>query len=78
MAAWKNGTWIDRAVMGFAVLGFSVPVFVVGYLLAYVFALELDWFPVQGYTAFREGFLPWLFLASPAGIAPSACAPSIR
>ena len=59
VAAWKVGTWIDRAVMGFAVLGFSVPVFVVGYLLAYVFALELDWLPVQGYTAFSEGFGPW-------------------
>ncbi|WP_431268988.1 ABC transporter permease [Dankookia sp. P2] len=60
VAAWKQGTLIDRAVMGFAVLGFSVPVFVVGYLLAYVFALELDWLPVQGYTAFKAGFLPWL------------------
>ncbi|MCW8086058.1 ABC transporter permease [Sabulicella glaciei] len=60
VAAWKQGTLIDRAVMGFAVLGFSVPVFVVGYLLAYVFALELDWFPVQGYTPFSEGFLPWI------------------
>ena len=60
VAAWKQGTWIDRAVMGFAVLGFSVPVFVVGYLLAYVFALELDWLPVQGYTPFREGLFPWL------------------
>src|SRR5215831_7101468 len=38
VAAWKAGTWIDRAVMAFAVLGFSVPVFVVGYLLAFVFA----------------------------------------
>ncbi len=60
VAAWKQGTWIDRAVMGFAVLGFSIPVFVVGYLLAYVFALELDWLPVQGYTPFREGLFPWL------------------
>ncbi len=60
VAAWKQGTLVDRAVMGFAVLGFSVPVFVVGYLLAYVFALELDWLPVQGYTPFREGFFPWL------------------
>ena len=47
-AAWKAGSWIDRLVMVFAVLGFSVPVFVIGYLLAYVFALELDWLPVQG------------------------------
>ena len=60
IAAWKQGTWIDRLVMGFAVLGFSVPVFVVGYLLAYVFALELDWLPVQGYTPFERGFWPWL------------------
>jgi peptide/nickel transport system permease protein len=60
VAAWQQGTLIDRAVMAFAVLGFSVPVFVVAYLLAYVFALELDWFPVQGYTSFSEGFGPWL------------------
>ncbi|MCR0985488.1 ABC transporter permease [Roseomonas populi] len=59
VAAWKQGTWIDRAVMGFAVLGFSVPVFVVGYLLAYIFALELDWLPVQGYTPFARGVWPW-------------------
>lgn len=60
VAAWKHGTWIDRVVMAFAVLSFSVPVFVVGYLLAYVFALELDWLPVQGYTPFATGFFPWL------------------
>ncbi|MDB5412893.1 MAG: peptide transporter [Rubritepida sp.] len=60
IAAWKQGTWIDRAVMGFAVLGFSVPVFVVGYVLAYIFALELDWLPVQGYTPFAQGFFPWM------------------
>jgi peptide/nickel transport system permease protein len=60
VAAWRQGTWIDRAVMGFAVLGFSVPVFVVGYVLAYIFALELDWLPVQGYTPFNRGFFPWI------------------
>jgi peptide/nickel transport system permease protein len=60
LAAWKQGTFLDRAVMGFAVLGFSVPVFVVGYLLAYVFALELDWLPVQGYTSIDQGLWPWL------------------
>ena len=48
VAAWKADTIIDRAIMAIAVLGFSVPVFVVGYVLAYVFALELDWLPVQG------------------------------
>lgn len=60
VAAWKAGSLLDRALMAFAVFGFSVPVFVVGYVLAYVFALELEWFPVQGYTPFSAGFWPWL------------------
>jgi peptide/nickel transport system permease protein len=59
LAAWKAGTWIDRAIMAFAVLGFSVPVFVVGYLLAYVFALQLEWLHVQGYVPLAEGVRPW-------------------
>jgi len=60
LAAAKQGSWIDRIVMVLAVFGFSVPVFVVGYLLAYFFALQLDWFPVQGYTPIANGFGPWL------------------
>jgi peptide/nickel transport system permease protein len=59
IAAWRAGSLLDRAIMAFAVFGFSVPVFVVGYLLAYVFALELEWLPVQGYTPFSEGLWPW-------------------
>ena len=59
VAAWKAGTLIDRLVMGLAVTGFSVPVFVVGYILAYVFALELGWLPVQGYTPIEQGLWPW-------------------
>jgi peptide/nickel transport system permease protein len=60
LAAWKHGTWIDRAVMVVSVLGFSVPVFVFGYLLAYLFALQLNWLPVQGFTPISEGFWPFL------------------
>jgi peptide/nickel transport system permease protein len=60
LAAWKHGTWIDRVVMVLCVLGFSVPVFVFGYLLAYVFALQLDWLPVQGFTSISDGFWPFL------------------
>jgi peptide/nickel transport system permease protein len=60
LAAWKAGTFIDRAVMAFAVFGFSVPVFVIAYLLSFVFALELDWLPVQGYTSLTQGIWPWL------------------
>jgi peptide/nickel transport system permease protein len=55
LAAWKQGTLIDRVVMGFSVLGFSVPVFVIGYVLIYVFAIELSWLPVQGYQPLAEG-----------------------
>ena len=55
LAAYRQGTWIDRIVMGFAVLGFSVPVFVIGYVLIYVFAIQLSWLPVQGYQPLAEG-----------------------
>src|SRR6267142_4713274 len=67
LAAWRRGTWLDRVVMGFSVLGFSVPVFVIGYLLIYLFAIELAWVPVQGYQRLRDGlggFLLRLILPS--------------
>jgi peptide/nickel transport system permease protein len=51
LAAWRSGGWIDRLVMVFCVLGFSVPVFVMGYFLIFNFAITLRWFPVQGYTS---------------------------
>ena len=60
LAAWKHGSWIDRGVMMLAVFGFSVPVFVVGYMLAYLFALQLDWLPVQGFTPISDGLWPFL------------------
>jgi peptide/nickel transport system permease protein len=60
IAAWKVGTWIDRGVMIFAVLGFSLPAFVLAYLLILAFSIELDWLPVQGYVSIREGFAPFI------------------
>jgi peptide/nickel transport system permease protein len=60
VAAWKAGKLVDRLVMLFSVLGFSVPVFVLAYLLTYLFASTLEWLPVQGYTPIREGLWPWL------------------
>jgi len=60
VAAWKAGSWVDRSIMAFAVFAFSLPVFVVGYVLAYVFALQFEWLPVQGYTPLAQGFWPWL------------------
>jgi peptide/nickel transport system permease protein len=59
MAAHWHGSWLDRIVMGFSVLGFSVPVFVIGYLLIYVFSIWLNWLPVQGYQRIAEGVGGW-------------------
>ncbi len=76
LAAWRMGGWLDRILSGFAVAGFSVPVFVVGYVLIYIFSIELQWLPVQGYRrlfgASSQGVgawalqlvLPWLTLAT--------------
>jgi peptide/nickel transport system permease protein len=60
VAAWQAGTWIDRLVMVVAVLGFSVPVFWLGFLLIYSFAVQLEVLPVQGYVSFRQGLVPCL------------------
>ncbi|MBI3368012.1 MAG: ABC transporter permease [Burkholderiales bacterium] len=60
LAAHRAGSWVDRLVMLFAVLAFSVPVFLVGYLLIYTFAIQLQWMPVQGFVSLSEGVVPWL------------------
>ena len=60
VAAARAGTWVDRFVMGFSVLGFSVPVFVLAYVLIIVFSVQLQWLPVQGYRPLSEGLWPWL------------------
>lgn len=60
IAAWRAGTWIDRTVMALAVLGFSLPIFVLGYSLIYIGAMRTGLFPVQGYVSFREGLRPFL------------------
>jgi len=59
VAAARAGTWIDRGVMAFSVLGFSLPVFVLAYILILIFSIELDWLPVQGYRPIREGLWEW-------------------
>ncbi|MFM7025793.1 MAG: ABC transporter permease [Limnohabitans sp.] len=76
LAAWRMGGWLDRILSGFAVAGFSVPVFVIGYVLIYVFAIELQWLPVQGYRRLfgdatqgvgawaMQLVLPWCTLAT--------------
>ncbi|MBB3809956.1 ABC transporter permease [Pseudochelatococcus contaminans] len=60
LAAWRQGKLLDRFVMSISVLGFSVPVFVSGYLLILFFSLQLRWFPVQGYQPLSAGLWPFL------------------
>jgi len=60
VAAFRQGTWIDRAVMGLSVAGFSMPVFVLGYLLVWIFSVQLEWLPVQGYARIADGLGPFL------------------
>jgi peptide/nickel transport system permease protein len=60
LAAWKAGTWIDRVVMLFAVVGFSVPIFVLAYILIYVLAIKAALLPVQGYVPLADGVWPFL------------------
>jgi len=60
LAAWRFGGWLDRALMGFSVLGFSIPVFVLAYILIWVVSLKLGWLPVQGYRRIADGFWPFL------------------
>jgi peptide/nickel transport system permease protein len=70
------GGWLDRVLSGFSVAGFSIPVFVVGYVLIYVFSIQLQWLPVQGYRRLfgtsSQGMgawayqlvLPWITLST--------------
>jgi peptide/nickel transport system permease protein len=59
IAAARAGTWVDRLVMAFSVAGFSIPVFVLAYILIIVFSIQLEWLPVQGYRPIREGLWQW-------------------
>lgn len=60
IAAWRRGTGLDRAVMAFSVLGFSVPTFVKGYVFILLFAIVLTWLPVQGYSPLSSGLWPFV------------------
>jgi peptide/nickel transport system permease protein len=55
VAARRRGTAVDRAFMGGALLGISVPSFLSGLLLVLVFAVGLGWFPVAGFRPLEDG-----------------------
>ena len=60
LAAWKANSLIDRGVMLFAVLGFSIPVFWLAYNMIFLFAVRLEWLPAVGYEPISNGIVPWL------------------
>lgn len=60
LAAWNAGSWVDHVIMAIAVFAFSMPVFLVGYLLIYQFSIDLRWLPVQGYKPIGDGFTPYV------------------
>jgi peptide/nickel transport system permease protein len=60
LAAWKARRAADRFVMVFAVLGFAMPTFLVGYGLIFIFSVKLGWLPVQGYRPISQGFWPFV------------------
>ena len=52
IAAWKSNTIYDRLIMIFAVGGFAIPSFWLGYNLIWLFAVKLGWFQAIGYSPF--------------------------
>lgn len=60
VAAWRSGSFVDRGAMLFAVAGFSIPSFVLAYVLIFFFSVELHWLPVQGYSTMSEGAWPFV------------------
>lgn len=60
VAARRPGGMVDRSIMAVSVAGFSLPTFVVGYILILIFALQFRWLPVQGYVPLAKGFWPYL------------------
>jgi peptide/nickel transport system permease protein len=82
IAAVRRGTWIDTVVTSLANIGITIPVFWLGVVLMYAFALKLRWLPVFGYTSpftdfwlnTREIIMPVFCLAitTVAGVARQA------
>jgi oligopeptide transport system permease protein len=64
-AALRPRSALDQAAMGAALLGISVPNFVIGAGLVVVFALQLGWLPVAGFGGPRHLVLPAITLAAP-------------
>lgn len=64
VAARRQNTWLDHAVMGFATAGICIPNFVLGPLLVLVFAVRLGWLPVALWETPSDKILPALTLGA--------------
>lgn len=67
LSAWHHGGVIDRVIRALATCGMSVPGFLLGLFLIFVFAVQLRWFPVVGYRSTNDSL--WLniwYLTLPA------------
>lgn len=67
VAALRQGTAFDKVVMGFAMTGISIPVFVIAPVLVLLLAVKLQWLPAgwSGATGMRRYLLPVVTLALP-------------
>lgn len=63
IAARHRGRAIDYSLVGFSVLGVSVPAFILASLLQYVFAIKLKLLPVALWSSFRHTILPTIALS---------------
>ncbi len=61
ISALRVGRLTDRGVMVAAIIGVSVPIFLLAALLLYLFAYKLTWFPNTGYTHFGDSPTEWAF-----------------
>ncbi len=64
LAALNRGRWQDQLTMTTAVIGISVPSFILATMLQYLFAMQLDWFPVARWGSVSQSVLPALALAA--------------
>jgi len=63
VAAFKRGKWPDYLVMFIAIVGISVPSFVVASLLQFFFTVKLRWLPTTGWGEFKNTILPTIALS---------------
>jgi len=72
IAALNKGKWLDRVIVGAALIGYSVPSFFIGLLLLTFVSIKWQLVPIPSYTSFFESpsqwaiglFLPWITLAA--------------